>query len=200
MKLFLPILLLLASCSASHKIKTSQSRSVDSVATTTKDTTHVTHEETSSSNLQAQGVHIRVDYNQAATPADSAPAAAKEKPAKPATKPPRTGNKFVDAIQDAVAAAGNAGNISSIRIDIGSISDSSTSKVRKDSGAGKTTATTHVQAQEQAKNKEVTREGMPTIVKLSLWLLFILVLLALIYRYRAKFIILKDVIFKFLKL
>jgi hypothetical protein len=67
MKFLIPILCLLASCSASHKVKTSTRKSVDSTVTTTRDTAHVSHEETTTSNLQAQDVHIRIDYNQQLT-------------------------------------------------------------------------------------------------------------------------------------
>lgn len=191
MKHLIPILCLLASCSASHKIKTSTRKSVDSTVTTTRDTSHVSHEETSTSTLQAQDVHIRIDYNQ--TPADSAMNQAKTRPVD--RKPVKTGNKFVDALQDAVAAAGNAGNLSSIRIDIGKISDSSATSSRKDSGGAKTTGTTQLHIQEEAKSKEVTRPGMP----LWGWGLIILVIASLCYRYRVKFVILKNVIVKLLK-
>jgi hypothetical protein len=191
MKYFIPILCLLASCSASHKVKTSTRKSVDSTVTTTRDTAHVSHEETTTSNLQAQDVHIRIDYNQ--TPADSALNQAKTRPVD--RKPVKTGNKFVDALQDAVAAAGNAGNLSSIRIDIGKISDSSATTSRKDSGGAKTASTTQLHKQEEAKSKEVTRPGM----HLWGWGLIILVIAGLCYRYRAKFVVLKNVIVKFLK-
>jgi hypothetical protein len=190
-KHLIPILCLLASCSASHKIKTSEKKTVDSTVTTTRDTSHVSHEETSTSTLQAQDVHIRIDYNQ--TPADSALNQAKTRPVD--RKPVKTGNKFVDALQDAVAAAGNAGNLSSIRIDIGKISDSSATTSRKDSGRAKTASTTQLHKQEEAKSKEVTRPGM----HLWGWGLIILVIAGLCYRYRAKFVVLKNVIVKFLK-
>lgn len=192
MRHLLPLLLLLASCSASHKIKTSEKKTLDSTSTVTRDTTRVTHEETSSSNLQAQDVHIRIDYrDNPQTPADSALAAAVARPVN--RKPVKTRNKFVDAIQDAVAAAGNTGNLSSIRIDIGRISDSSTTSSKKDSGTGKTISTTAVHKQERSKSKEVWRPYVGPAV----WAIALLALGIIIYRYRGK---IKTFIFTFLKL
>jgi len=192
MKYFIPILLLLASCSASHKIKKSEKKVLDSTSTVTTDTTRVTNEETSSSNMEAQDVHIRIDYNDySRTPADSALDRAKTRPVD--RRPVKTGNRLVDAIRDAVASAGSNGNLSSIRIDIGKISDSSSTSSRKDSGAGKTTATTAVHKEEKSSSKEVWRPYLwPAI-----WIVLFLLLVYVAYRNRGK---LKTIILKILKL
>lgn len=188
----LPILLLLASCSASHKIKKSETKTLDSVSTYARDTTHVTHEEKTSSNLQAQDVHIRIDYkDDPQTPADSALAVAITRPVD--RRPVKTGNKFVDALQDAVAAAGNSGRLSSIRIDIGKISDSSSTSSRRDSSAGKTKDSTGLHKVEQSDSKEVWRPYLwPAI-----WVILFLVMLYVAYRNRAK---IKLFISKFIKI
>jgi hypothetical protein len=194
MKYFLPIFFLLASCSASHKLKTSEKKTVDSSVITTRDTAHVSNVETSTSKVQAQDVHIRIDYNQSPrTPAESALDQAKARPVD--RKPVKTGNKFVDALQDAVAAAGNAGNLSSIRIDIGSISDSSATSSRKDSGGGKATSITDLSTTDQTTSKKVDRPGMPGWV----WLLIIAAVLGLCYRYRSKLAPLQNAIINLFK-
>jgi len=192
MKYFIPILLLLASCSASHKIKKSEKRVLDSTSTVTTDTTRVTNEETSSSNMEAQDVHIRIDYNQPTrTPADSALDQAKSRPVD--RKPVKTGNKFVDLIRKYAGAIENNPGISSIRIDIGKISDSSSTSFRKDSGAGKTESTTAVHKEEKSSLKEVWRPYLwPAI-----WILLFLVLLYVAYRKRGD---LKKIILKIFKL
>jgi len=185
-------------CSASHKLKTSTSTTVNSAITVTNDTMHVTKEKSSSSNLTAKDVHVRIEYEQptgkaAETAADTALALAKQRPARPS----KTGNKIVDAIQDAISASGSAGRLpSSITIDIGSISDSTVKSSRKDSGAGKSTSTAVVHKEEQTKSKEVTRPGMSLFAKLGIWLLIVLVIGAIYYRYRGKIKAVKDFFLK----
>jgi hypothetical protein len=198
MKLLIPLLFLLTSCGAMHKLKQSQSRKVDSVVNSTRDTTHVSQEENSFSNITAQDVHVTVTY-----PQDTSSAAwmalqrAKQQPADKSSSEPnscplvyptkKTGNKIVDAIQDAIAAAGSSGRLpAKIQIDIGSISDSSTRQVKKDSGAAHATTQAHVQVDQQAKSKEVTRSGMPLSARIGLWLLILAVIAFLIRRYWTK--------------
>lgn len=199
MKLLIPLLFLLTSCGAMHKLKQSQSRKVDSMVNTTRDTTHVSQEENISSNITAQDVHVTVTY-----PQDTSSAAwmalqrAKQQPANdgvydmdyargPIAPPKKTGNKIVDAIQDAIAAAGSSGRLpAKIQIDIGSISDSSARQIKKDSGAAHATTQTHVQVDQQAKSKEVTRTGMPLSARIGLSLLILAVIAFVVRRYWAK--------------
>jgi len=182
----------LTSCGAMHKLKQSQSRKVDSVVNSTRDTTHVSQEESSSSNITAQDVHVTVTYPQDTLAAAWAALqrAKSERADKSSSEPnscplvyptKKTGNKIVDAIQDAIAAAGSSGRLpAKIQIDIGSISDSSTRQIKKDSGAAHATTQAHLQTQEQAKSKEVTRTGMSLFAKIGLCI-GLLILLALAY-------------------
>jgi hypothetical protein len=110
--------------------------------------------------------------------------------------PKKTGNKIVDAIRDAVAAAGSAGRLPAVvDITIGGISDSVTHFIKKDSGAGHATTQAHVQTDEQTKSKEVKKEGMPLSARIGLWLLIIAVVVFVIRIYWSHI----SFIFKFLK-
>jgi cobalamin biosynthesis Mg chelatase CobN len=202
--LFFITIFSLASCGAVHKLKQSQSRKVDSVVNTTRDTTHVSQEENSTSNVSAQDVHVTITYPEGASSNawsalqrakaqradDLEPTTVTPGPAKTVmycSPPKRTGNKIVDAIGDAIVAAGSSGRLpAKVQIDIGSISDSSGRQVKKDSGTGHSTSQTHVQTEQQAKSKEVARTGMPLSAKIGLWLLILAVIAVVIRGYWTK--------------
>lgn len=202
--LLIPLLILLASCGASHKLKTSQKKTVDSAVTITQDTMHISHELTRSSNITAQDVHIRVEYGDSTLLAymlrqpgqtlsqDTANIGSIGAPSWAGTqivsKLTKTGNKVIDAIQDAISAAGSAGRIpSSIQIDIGSISDSSTLRIKKDSAGGHSTSVADLHKTEESKSKEVTHTGLPLGLKIGAAVLLLIILAVALWRLYQKF-------------
>lgn len=189
--LYFALLVLLASCGTSHKTVTSSKKTVDSVVTTVRDTSHVTHEKSSSDNLTAKDVHIRVEYPELPSAADSALAVARQQPAGEIGEnpPPRNNSeRIAAAIRDAIAASGGAGRLpSSITIDIGSIQDSSSRTSKKDSGSVHNSTAASVKKTDSEKSKEVTHTGLSLGYKIGIGLFLLILLLVVAWRLARKF-------------
>lgn len=186
--LLFAFIVLLASCGTTHKIITSSKKTVDSAATVTKDTSHVSHETTASDNLEIKDVHIRVEYGNRDTVAwepyyykrDSVKAS-DYYPAK------KKVDKYADLIREAIASSGQAGRISSVTIDIGSLSDSSYKTEKKDSGSGKTVSTVDLKKTDSEKSKDVTRTGMSLGFKIGIGLFILIALIIWLIMLARKF-------------
>ncbi|MBN8852212.1 MAG: hypothetical protein BGO55_00525 [Sphingobacteriales bacterium 50-39] len=230
MKLLIPLIFLLASCGASHKLKQSQQRTADSTATVSRDTDHVTREVNHSSNIEVQDVHVKISYK----PLDSAMAAyirslytqwpvssgdseqtssagsiAREQniagKASPGTKtttaPASAITDIARAVQKAISATSLPGQIpAEVEIDIGRINSGTTFNEKVDSTAGHDAAQTDLHTTEESKSKEVAHEGMPGLVQMSLWLLLILAIIGIICTWLKKPVIIKNIIKKLLNI
>lgn len=204
MKILLPLLVLLASCGASHKLKTSVKKTVDSAVTTHRDTATVSQETTTTDDLSVRGVDITVNYGPTTNndnikglqTGEAVPHSDTVAWQQYYYRPKTQVDKIAAAIRSAITSSGNAGRIQSVSIHIDSLTSASATSSRKDSSAGHSDVKAEVKKNEEDKSKEVTRSGMPLAAKLGLWMLIIAVIVAVVYRYRAKFIAIKDFFFK----
>lgn len=190
-KILIALAVLLSSCGTVHKVFHAEKKTVDSSTTVTVDTSHVIHEEDNGNVFHVQDVHVRVEY-----PADTALEKAKQQPADTAIwtplyvrkKPSTKASEIADAIRDAIAASGGAGRLpSSITVDIGSISDSSSHSTRTDSGAVHAITQTDLHKTDTEKNKEVTRTGLSLGYKIGIGLFLLIALLVVAWRLWQKY-------------
>jgi hypothetical protein len=182
MKKLFPIFFLFAACSTVHKTVTTQKKTVDSTAVTRTDTSYKSRQSTHTDNLQVKDVNVTVTYS---TPADSALAVAKATPVDRTPIKKVTSKKIDDyaaIISDAVSSAGNAGNIASITIHIGSITDSTTHTVKVDTGSAHSAQSVKVKDQTADQTKVVSRTGLPWYVYVGGGLLGLILLVYIIYR------------------
>lgn len=206
--LIIPLLILLASCGSTHKVVTSKKTTLDSSSTLVRDTAHVSRETSSSDNLNVQNVHIRVEYAADTALAKAKEQPAGEVGDGPSTNTPygafslqqtTTGNqsgpwgygankplnpssnaaKIAQAIKGAIAAGGGAGRLpSSITVDIGSISDSSTQKAKSDSAGSHSSDDKHLKQTEDDNAKNVTHWSLPWWA----WAIIIIIILGGAYK------------------
>lgn len=189
-KSFLIALLVLASgCGTTHKVSHSEKKTSDSTVTVVRDTARVTHETTKTHNFNAQDIHIRVEY-----PADTALAKAKEqrtdtvdwKPYYPKSK--SKAGQIAQAISDAISASGSAGRLpSSVTIDIGSISDSSTRTSKNDSGGVHAATSTDLIKTDNRTSEETTHTGLSVGYKIGLGIFVFIILLVAAWRLYKRF-------------
>lgn len=190
-KILIALSVLLSSCGTVHKVFHAEKKTVDSSATVTLDTSHVIREEDNGNVFHIQDVHVRVEY-----PADTALQQATQRPADTAIwtplyvrkKPSTKATEIAEAIRHAIAASGGAGRLpSSITVDIGSISDSSSHSTRTDSGAVHATTQTDLHKTDTEKNKEVTRTGLSLGYKIGIGLFLLILLLVVAWRLWQKY-------------
>lgn len=175
MKTFIPVIFFLAACGTTHKVVNKEKKSIDSTATVSRDTASVSREDNSSRTLNAKDVDIDITFGEELpqkTPADSALQEALKRVASAGTT---TGRNLSGVITGIIASARTTGRSpSSVKIHIGSFSDSSTRSVKKDSSGNRSQATVAVKTNTQTTSKTIHRITIA-------WWMYVLALLALIY-------------------
>lgn len=149
----LALTLLLVSCSTTHKVKTSTSKKIDSVATVAVDSSKVNTVASKTDVVNAEDVDIKIDFTDSAK-GDSVKPFIYKAPVSQSNDPMSL------LIKDAIANSGQAGNIASMEIHIGSIGDSTAVIIAKDSTNVKTVSHTDLKKTVDTKTKDVTRSGM----------------------------------------
>lgn len=206
MRILLPLLVLLASCGASHKLKTSVKKTVDSVVTAHRDTATVSQESTSTDDLNVKGLDIILNYGttKPAEKVDTGEVLPKGYNVDdrdyiyevPKSQSKTYSEKIDKIIRNAIAAAGKAGEIQSVSIHIDDLSSSSKTSNKKDSSAGHSDTKADVKKTEATTTKDKSPDGMPLSARLGLGLLIILVVAVVVRKYWAKIIAIKDFFFK----
>lgn len=182
MKKLLPFVVLLASCGSSHKIVHTDSKRVDSTATTQRDTSYKTLQVRQADDLTAKDVDITVWYDtgRAYYPADSALAAALSRPVdRSAQGSTRKADQYVQLIQNAISASGRPAKI---QIHIGEVSDSSSHTVRVDTGSAHQQAQVHVKTEEKKVDKDITHSGWPWYAWAGAGIIFLIIFLLILKR------------------
>lgn len=175
MKILLPFLVVLASCGTVHKVIQKENKKVDSVASVTRDTSFKSTKITHTDDLDVKDVDITVFFNDDLAPHDYTDSAIKPIPPPQAHRMPTKLAGYAQLINDAVASTGRSGNISSIKIHIGSISDSTRHTESTDTGSAHVKTDIHVKTEDKTIDKKIDRSGWPWYI----WLILAGVLIAM---------------------
>jgi hypothetical protein len=181
--LFLIALIVLASCSTTHKLKTEIHKTVDSTSTIIKDTTNVTKESSIMNDFNANDVDITLNYG--TNPIDTSK--------KDVTVPwdayysgdkGRTG-RINGLIESAVSGSGLNGRIpTSVTIHIGSLSDSSVKSNKIDSSSGKSISKADVKTDLNTKTKSVVRTGLGAGMYIIIGIVVIIILGLVVIKFK----------------